>query len=256
MNTTSIKAPAPVSVVTGAAGGIGAAICKAFADAGFIVVAGYRSSAGPAQALVDSLGGVAGHVAMQVDVADSASLAKLSQAVAGRFGRCDVLVNCAGTTGFIPHADLEGLGDELIDAILMTNVRGPFAAVRAFRPLLAQSGQPGGGVVVNLSSIAARTAMGSNVMYCASKAALDNITASLARALSPSIRVLSVSPGLVDTSFVKGLDASWRDEQAQRTPLQRLAAPAEVAHAVVAASVALTFSTGCVIPVDGGRPLG
>jgi 3-oxoacyl-[acyl-carrier protein] reductase len=110
-------------------------------------------------------------------------------------------------------------------------------------------------VVINISSIAARTAMGSNIMYCASKAALDSLTMSLARALAPAVRVVSVSPGLVDTEFVKSLDRQWRDEQAARTPLGRLAAPEEVAAAVVAVIRDLKFTTGCVLAVDGGRPL-
>jgi len=97
--------------------------------------------------------------------------------------------------------------------------------------------------------------MGSNVMYCASKAAVDNMTQSLARALAPAVRVLSVSPGLVDTDFVKSLDPQWRDEQCARTPLGRLAAPEEVASAVLVAVRDLTFTTGCVLAVDGGRPL-
>jgi 3-oxoacyl-[acyl-carrier protein] reductase len=155
----------------------------------------------------------------------------------------------------VPHADLTGLDDALIDEILTTNVRGSFAAVRALLPLLRMSPLAGGAVVVNISSIAARTAMGSNVMYCASKAALDNMTQSLARALAPGVRVVSVSPGLVDTEFVKSLDAKWRDEQAARTPLGRLALPEEVAAMVLAAVRDLTFSTGCILAIDGGRPL-
>jgi 3-oxoacyl-[acyl-carrier protein] reductase len=164
----------------------------------------------------------------------------MAAAVRGRYERCDVLVNCAGTTRFVAHADLEGLDDALIDQILTVNVRGSFATLRALLPLLRESSHRGGGVVVNISSIAARTAMGSNVMYCA---------------LAPAVRVLSVSPGLVDTDFVKSLDATWRDEQAARTPLGRLAAPEEVAAAVLAAVRDLTFTTGCVLAVDGGRPL-
>jgi 3-oxoacyl-[acyl-carrier protein] reductase len=127
--------------------------------------------------------------------------------------------------------------------------------VRALQSLLERGTLSGGGVVVNISSIAAVTAMGSNVAYCASKAALDNMTRSLARALAPRIRVISVSPGLVDTDFVQALDPAWREEQAARTPLRRLAQPVEVARAVVAAVTQLTFSTGAIIAVDGGRPL-
>ena len=111
-------------------------------------------------------------------------------------------------------------------------------------------------MIVNISSIAAQTAVGSNVMYCASKAAIDNMTKSLARALAPRIRVLSVSPGLVDTEFVKSMDPAWRNEQAARTPLKRLTEPEDVASAVIAAIKYLTFSTGTIITVDGGRILG
>jgi 3-oxoacyl-[acyl-carrier protein] reductase len=192
---------------------------------------------------------------LSAPVTDSVGLRVLAAAVAERYERCDVLVNCAGITRFVPHADLEGLDDALIDEIFATNVRGSFAALRALLPLLRASSRRGGAVVVNISSIAARTAMGSNVMYCASKAAVDNMTQSLARALAPAVRVVSVSPGLVDTEFVKSLDPEWRDEQTARTPLGRLASPDDVATAVVAVVRDLTFATGCVLPVDGGRPL-
>jgi 3-oxoacyl-[acyl-carrier protein] reductase len=244
----------PVAVVTGGAGGIGAAICKALADGGFAVIVGFHRSRQAAEGIVRGLAG-SGHAALPAPVTDSAALHSLAGAVAERYQRCDVLVNCAGTTRFVAHGDLDGLDDALIDDILTTNVRGSFAAVRALAPLLRASSLPGGGVVVNISSIAARTAMGSNVMYCASKAALDNMTLSLARALAPAVRVVSVSPGLVDTEFVKSLDAQWRDSQSARTPLGRLALPEEVAAAVMTAVRSLTFSTGCILAVDGGRPL-
>src|SRR5579864_1511826 len=243
-----------VGVVTGGAGGIGKSICGALAREGLRVVVGYNRSAAGAQELVESLPGE-GHAALSAPVTDSAALASLASMVGARYGRCDVLVNCAGTTRFVPHGDLEGLDDNLIDLILATNVRGVFAAVRALRPLLERSTHPGGAVVVNISSIAAVTAMGSNVMYCASKAAVDNMTKSLARALAPRIRVVSVSPGLVNNDFVRSMDKRWLDEQVGRTPLKRLAAPEEVASAVIAAIKFLTFTTGSIIPVDGGRPL-
>lgn len=246
-----------VAVVTGGAGGLGEAICAALADAGCAVVVGYNSSEAPARALADRLPPAQQpHVAMHCPVTDSAALAALADAVESRHGRCDILVNCAGTTRFVPHPDLDALDDTLIDQILATNVRGAIATIRAFRRLLSAPRTDGGaGLVVNISSIAARTAMGSNVAYCASKAAVDNLTKSLARALAPAIRVVSVSPGLADTDFVKSMDRAWRDAQAGRTPLRRLALPDEVGAAVVATATHLTFTTGAVIPVDGGRPL-
>ena len=220
------------------------------------VVVGYHRSADAARTVGVSLGRgrALRSPALRLPTPPHSQLSP--PAIANDYGGCDVLVNCAGITRFVPHADLDALDDQLIDAILATNVRGAFAAVRAFRSLLDNSPLPGGGVVVNVSSIAAEIAMGSNVMYCASKAALDNMTKSLARALAPRIRVVSVSPGLVDTEFVKSLDQTWRDEQASRSPLRRLATPQEVAAAVAAVITTLTCSTGCIVKVDGGRTLG
>src|SRR5271156_106159 len=100
----------PVAVVTGGTGGIGAAICKALAGAGFGVVVGYRRAPAAAQALVASLPG-SGHAALGAPVTDSAALQAMAEAVNQQFQRCDVLVNCAGTTRFVPHADLEALDD-------------------------------------------------------------------------------------------------------------------------------------------------
>ncbi|MDN7651839.1 SDR family oxidoreductase [Burkholderia multivorans] len=251
---TTTTGERPIVLVTGATGGLGAQICHTLAHAGCVVVAGYRSSADAAYALVAHLDGD-GHRALAAPVTDSAVLARLADDVCTHYGRCDVLVNCAGTTRFVAHDNLDGMNDALIDDVLSTNVRGPFAMVRALRPLLDRSTLAGGAVVVNISSIAAHTAMGSNVIYCASKAALDNLTKSLARALAPRIRVVSVSPGLVNTEFVKSMDTTWRDEQVVRTPLGRLADPKEVAQAVLSAARDLRFTTGCVLPVDGGRPL-
>src|ERR1700730_2257879 len=244
----------PVGIVTGGAGGIGRSICGALAREGMRVVVGYNRSADGAGELVDSLPGQ-GEVATATPVTDSGALAGLASTMSARYGRCDVLVNCAGTTRFVPHGELDSLDDDLIDLILATNVRGAFATVRALRQLLDKSTQPGGAVVVNISSLAAVTGMGSNVMYCASKAAVDNMTKSLARALAPRIRVVSVSPGLVETDFIKSMDQGWRDEQLERPALKRLASPNEVAAAVVAVVKNLTFTTGSIIAIDGGRPL-
>jgi len=244
----------PVALVTGGAGGIGSAICKKLAEAGMRVVVGYNRSAQPACDLAKALPGK-GHSARWTPVTDTAALTALAAGIREDYDRCDALVNCAGTTRFVRHADLDALDDELIDKILATNVRGSFATVRALRPLLEKSTIPGGGVIVNLSSAAGNIAIGSNVIYCASKAALDNMTKSLARALAPRIRVVSVSPALVDTEFVKSLDQAWHDEQAARTPLGRLATPQEVAATVTAVITTLTFTTGSIIAVDGGRTL-
>lgn len=249
------NAQQPVAIVFGGAGGIGSAICRKLAESGMQVVVGYHTSIGNAEVLAKSLPGY-GHSARHAPVTDTAALAKLAAGIANDYGRCDAIVNCAGTTRFVKHSDLASLDDELIERILATNVRGAFATVRAFQSLLEKSTLKGGGVVVNLSSAAGNIAIGSNVMYCASKAALDNMTKSLGRALAPRIRVVSVAPALVDTEFVKSLDQSWRDAQAASTPTGRLATPEEIAAAVAAAITMLTFTTGSILQVDGGRTLG
>lgn len=238
-------------VVLGGSGAIGSAIARHFSAAGATCVVTYNHGEAAAKELVSSLPGK-GHWSAHVPVDDSAALTKLADDVHTKFGKLHVLVNCAGITRYVPHPQLDDLDDQLIDDIFRVNVRGPFAAVRAFRKLLAASGN---GLVVNISSIAGVTAMGSNIAYCASKAALDSMTKSLARALAPEIRVVSVSPGLVDTDFVKGLDKKWRDEQATRTPLRRLATADEIGAATLAMITHFPYSTGCIFPVDGGRPL-
>jgi 3-oxoacyl-[acyl-carrier protein] reductase len=254
--TTPVRPPLAgrVAVVTGATGGIGAAVSRTLAAAGATVVAGFRRDEPAARALVASLTDSPDHPhsALAVDVAVSDSLRRFAAEVGRTHDRVDILVNSVGMTRFVPHADLSALDDELIDEIFRTNWRGPFATIRALEPLLRTSGNS---VVINISSVAAVTGIGSNVAYCASKAALNAMTLSLARALAPAIRVVSVSPGLVETGFIKKMDDAWRDEQIRRTPLGRMATPEDVADAVLAVTTTLKYTTGSIIPVDGGRPL-
>nr|WP_246580540.1 SDR family oxidoreductase [Deinococcus aestuarii] len=242
-----------VALVTGGAGGIGTAICEVLAGAGATVLVGYAGGEARAAALAARLPGRGAHRALLTRVDDSATLGTAAEGVRAREGRLDLLVNNAGVTTPVPHADLDGLTDEWIDTILRVNVRGAFACVRAFAPLLREGE---GGLVVNISSVAGQTGLGSNVAYCASKAALDSLTRSLGRALAPDIRVLSVSPGWVDGEYAQRMPTELIAAQTARTPLGRIARPEEVARAVLAAVTHLTFSTGCILPVDGGRPLG
>jgi 3-oxoacyl-[acyl-carrier protein] reductase len=240
-----------VAVVVGGSGGIGSDICRRLAADGHRVVVGYVSRQERAEALVAELG--AGHAAMQIVATDPESLDDAKLAVEADFGRVDALVNCAGVTRPVAHDDLDSLDDELIDRIFSVNWRGPFSAIRTFRSLLEIAPDP---VVVNISSVAAITGLGSNVAYCASKAALDSLTRSLARSLAPAIRVVSVSPGWVEGEYAASMPPGFVDGQRDATPLKRLASPGNVAAAVSAVITDLTCTTGVAIPVDGGRPLG
>lgn len=237
--------------VTGATGGIGSAICRELAAEGARVALGWRSDEAAARQLLEELPGE-GHGVLRAVVDDSASLAEAAAGLAERFGRLDLLVNNAGFTRFVDHGDLAALDDELFDAIMRVNVRGPFAVLRACKALLDRSDRA---LVVNISSIAARTGQGSNVAYCASKAALDSLTRSLGRALAPGIRVVSIAPGLVEGRYSDSFDETWKQRQRDSTPLKRLARAEDVARAVLSVAAELTFTTGAVIPVDGGRPL-
>ena len=250
---TTIALKGKVALVTGGAGGIGQGICEVLAEAGATVLVGYNRSHGEAAALVDWLPNPAArHAAYAAPVIDSAALAELAYTIERQHGRLDILVNCHGTTRFVAADDLDALDDELIDRVLTTNVRGVFATVRALKKLL-QAGDDG--LVVNISSIASTLAIGSNIMYCASKGAVDTLTKSLALALAPKVRVCAVSPGLVLTESAKKFDPAFLDGHVNRSPLKRLTTPRDIGTAVLVLATQLTAVTGLIVPVDAGRSL-
>lgn len=145
-----------------------------------------------------------GHAAFAADVSETATLVALRDDISARYGRLDVLVNSAGFTKPVPHSDLDALDDDLIDRMFAVNWRGQFAAIRTFAPMLKTTGD---GLIVSVSSIAGITGSGSSIAYCTTKAGIDIMTKSLARALAPQVRVLGVSPGVVDTGF--GRAGEW-----------------------------------------------
>ncbi len=240
-----------VAVVTGGSSGIGAASARMLATAGAKVVVGYNKGADRAAALIAELSG-SDHRAMHLPLEDTAQIRKAAAAVRDQFGRADILVNSAGFTRMVPHHDLEALDDDLIDAVLTANVRGPFATIRAFVPLLRQSGD---GVIINISSGAAQSGTGSSIIYGASKAALNTMSMALARVLAPEIRVIVVAPGMVHTGFVPGRTEEMMAAAAMATPLKRAIEAEDVAKAVMACVTHLTHTTGSIVPVDAGRHL-
>src|SRR3954469_21747438 len=154
-----------VAVVTGASGAIGAATAVRLAEAGAKVVVGYNSNAAQAEKVAAGRAG-GGHRALRIPMLETPLIREAATIVAREYGRCDVLVNSAGFTRMVPHADLEALDDNLIDSIFAANVRGPFATIRAFVPLMKPTGDA---VIVNVSSVAAITGSGSNIAYGGSK---------------------------------------------------------------------------------------
>jgi 3-oxoacyl-[acyl-carrier protein] reductase len=240
-----------VVVVTGASSGIGEATARLFAAHRASVVVGYHRDRAAAERVVAALP-PGDHMAVQITIDDGASVRAAAETVAQRFGRTDVLVNSAGSTVMVPAGDLDALTDETFDQVTRINLRGPFAVIRAFRPLLEKTPQ---GVVVNISSAAALTGVGSNLAYCAAKAGLDALTLALAKVLGPRIRILSVSPAAVDTDFVKGRDPERLRKIAETTPLRHVTTADDVARAVLACVTHLGSATGTSIIVDEGRHL-
>jgi 3-oxoacyl-[acyl-carrier protein] reductase len=238
-----------VAVVTGGSSGIGAAKVRMLADEGASVVVCYNKGEERARALIAGLP-KGKHRAQHLAVEDSSSVRRAADEIGQAYGRADVLVNSAGFTRPVPHAQLDALDDALLDSILVANVRGPFSMIRAMVPLLRVGGDS---VIVNVSSISAFTGSGSNIGYCASKAALDTMTLSLARVLGPAIRVLCVSPAAVATDFVAGRGRPQLEKIAEGTPLKRVVEPEDIARTVMACITHLKVSTGTRIVADAGR---
>jgi 3-oxoacyl-[acyl-carrier protein] reductase len=240
------------ALVTGGSGGIGSEICRYLAKNGYrVIINEIDAGATSAKTVLETLENY-GHSIYLASVTESDRLKEMATFVEEKYGHLDILVNNCGVTKPVVHGDLDGLTDEWIDRIMQINFRGSFASIRALRPALLKAEKP---IVINISSIAGRTAVGSNVAYCASKAAIDSLTMSLGRALAPKIRVVSLSPGWVNGEYAKHLPKEYLKEQEDKTPLGRIAEAEDIGRAVVTIAESFTFSTGCIFPVDGGRPL-
>jgi 3-oxoacyl-[acyl-carrier protein] reductase len=245
--------------VTGGAGGIGAAVARAFADAGASGIAiNYRKSAKEADELAAELGrGGVKAIAVQANVQSDEQVRAMIEQVAGVFGRLDVVINNAGITHWVKLADLEALTDPIWDEILDVNVKGAFRCARAARALLETSR----GMIVNVSSISGVLAPStmSSLAYGTAKAALIYMTRGLAVAMAPRIRVNCVAPAFTDTPWMsQHFGAEYEQVIAKASagyPLQRIGSPADIAGAILVLVTGGDFVTGQTLIVDGGLSL-
>ncbi|MDP1527832.1 MAG: SDR family oxidoreductase [Rhodoferax sp.] len=249
-----------VCLITGAATGIGAACAREFAAHGWQLGLSYLDDTTHVHVLdvaasCEALG--ASTLVQRLDVTSEASCQAFSQAALQRFGRIDALVNCAGTTRFIAHTDLDALTPEEFHRTYDVNTVGLYRMTRACVPALKASGH---GSVVNISSIGGAIGRGSSMAYAASKGAVNTLTLALARALAPQIRVNAIAPGFVEGGLPsRVLDAVRHAEvvqtQTAASVLQRVSQPEEVAALACFLTERAPGMTGEIIQMDNGLHL-
>jgi 3-oxoacyl-[acyl-carrier protein] reductase len=241
------------ALVTGAATGIGRSAVLSLARAGYDVAINYSSSEKAARetaAAAEKLG--AKTLVARCDVADETAVRAMLRTVEEQFGRLDVLINNAGTTASWKPRDLESLSLGEWDRVFAVNVRGLFQVTRAALPLLRASR----GCVVNTASIVGLRPGPQPLPYAASKAAVVNLTKTLAYNLGPDVRVNAVAPGWMEGDWMQRmLGDKYEDlmgKRAKATPLKRCVTAEDVAETMMSLVQSNRFVTGEVIVIDGG----
>lgn len=250
----SAKAARPVALVTGAARGIGRCAALELARHGYDVVVNYSRSREAAESVAKAVDAIGGRSLLsQADVSDDKQVARMVAHIKEELGRLDALVNNAGITISTPPSDLDGLSMDDWDMVFAVNVRGLFQVTRACLPLLREAP---GAAIVNLSSIAGLRPGPQPFPYAASKAAVANLTRTLAGALGPGIRVNAVAPGWIEGEWMKqALGENYErlmERRAQMTPLKRCVTEEEVAVTIVNLITSNPFVNGEVVVIDGG----
>ncbi|HUQ90738.1 MAG TPA: glucose 1-dehydrogenase [Bryobacteraceae bacterium] len=239
-----------VVIVTGGGTGIGRGISERMGAEGATVIVNYATSEDAAEETAEGIGGAGGDaIAYRASVLSEPEVKTMFADIASKYGRIDVLVNNAGWSKRIPHAQLDDLTEEVWDRTLNTNLRGAFYCMRAAAPYLKKQA---GACIINIASIAPYSGQGSSIVYAASKAGLISMTKSFARVLAPEIRVNAIAPGFVRTRFA-GWPKEVFDEAEKTVPLKRIATPEEIGNAAVFLAADGTAITGETINVDVGQ---
>lgn len=244
----------PAALITGAATGIGHSVAVVLARNGYNVIVNYSRSEEAARATANQAQAAGARVLLQrCDVSDDAGVRAMLGAAEREFGRLDVLINNAGTTVDIEPKNLEGMRIEDWNRVFNVNVLGLFLVTRAAVPLLKKSPN---GCIVNTCSIAGLRPSAQPLPYAASKAAVANLTKTLANALGPQIRVNAVAPGWIEGDWMKRTLADNYEglmaRRAKYTPLKRCCTEDDVADSMLSLILHNRFVTGEIIIVDGG----
>jgi 3-oxoacyl-[acyl-carrier protein] reductase len=244
----------PLALVTGAATGIGRSAATALAKNGYDVVINYSKSEDAAKMTArDAEAAGAKTLLHRCDVSDDADVRAMLAATEKEFGRLDVLINNAGTTVDVEPKNLDEMTVDAWNRVFAVNVLGLFLVTRAALPLLKKSPN---GCIVNTCSIAGLRPSAQPLPYAASKAAVANLTKTLANALGPQIRVNAVAPGWIEGEWMKRtLAGNYEGLMARRakyTPLKRCCTEDDVADSMLSLILHNRFVTGEIIIVDGG----
>lgn len=237
-----------VVLVTGGSRGIGAAIVRRFASLGSHVVIGYRSDSEAANRLADELVTAGGNcIAIQADVGNPDDIKAFVAAAVARFGKIDVLVNCAAIGPYRPLGQMDA---PFIRSILDTNVMGTVLMTEEVLPHLASPG----GRIINFASALAYRPIPTSSVYSASKAAVVTLTHAFAKELGPKgITVNALAPGVIETDMTSKIIAERGDQIMAMTPLARIGQPDDIAGIVTfLASPEAEWITGRTIVADGG----
>ena len=243
------------ALITGASTGIGAAVAVAFAARGMSVAVHYNQSAGPAQAVVDTIVKAGGDAfALQGDVRDSADIARVVRETHSRLGGIDVLVNNAGS--LVKRVPIAEFDDALFDEVLHINARSVLAFCRHVVPIMRKQGR--GGSIINVSSVAARNGGGPGAyLYAGSKGFVSTATHGLAKELvGDHIRVNAVAPGVIQTPFQDRFSTPAILEGFKAgIPMGRIGDPDDCVGAFLyLASEQLSgYVTGQILEVNGGQ---
>ncbi|TCM46517.1 3-oxoacyl-[acyl-carrier protein] reductase [Rhizobium sp. PP-F2F-G48] len=245
--------PSKKAIVTGGASGIGLATVRLLSSLGVEVAVNHLPDDSSALRVIDELqaAGLCVYSAPG-DVSNQDSVTRFVGDAVQRLGGLDYLVNSAGTSGGadrIPFQDLGAMSGEVWTRVLSTNLTGPFWCASVAADALKFSN----GAIVNVASIAGLGRRGSSIAYAASKAALINLTRSLAVALAPEVRVNAVAPGFVNSAWTANRTHETRERARQGSLLERVAEPDDLAEVIVFLLTKASYVNAQTIVVDGGQ---
>jgi NAD(P)-dependent dehydrogenase (short-subunit alcohol dehydrogenase family) len=237
-----------IVVIAGGCGQIGYATASRLAAQGAKIFSLVRKDPDTAQAMMNLLPN--SHLNHRAILASITNTAELKQA-AEEIRQCDILINAAGITKSIPPSKIDQYTDEMFDEIMINNLRGPFATIREFSPLLKQGKDS---LIVNITSAAGVRSSNSNLAYGASKAGLELLTKSLSKVLAPNVRVVAICPGYLEKATSGAVKpAEFNQQVSTEIPLGRVGTGDDVAAVIESLATTMKYITGSTIMLDGGR---